>query len=100
HRSATLAVMGVTILATAVLWIQVPKGFFPQQDTGAIVAIAEAPMTVSFQAMTRRVHALMTALLNDPAVARVGGYTGHSAATPNQARPFLHLKPMSERALA
>jgi len=99
HRGATLAVMGVTILATAVLWIQVPKGFFPQQDTGAIVAIAEAPMTVSFQAMTRRVQALMTVLLNDPAVARVGSYTGQSGAAPNQARIFIALKPLAERRL-
>jgi len=99
HRGTTLAVMGVTILATAVLWIQVPKGFFPQQDTGAIVAIAEAPMTVSFQAMTRRVQALMTVLLNDPAVARVGSYTGQSGTTPNQARIFIVLKPLAERRL-
>jgi hydrophobe/amphiphile efflux-1 (HAE1) family protein len=97
HRDATLVVMGVTVLATVVLWIQVPKGFFPQQDTGAIVAIAEAPMTVSFQAMTRRVQALMTVLLNDPAVARVGSYTGQSGATSNQARIFIALKPLAER---
>ena len=99
HRSATLAVMGATVLATAGLWIQVPKGFFPQQDTGAIVAIAEAPMTVSFQAMTRRVQALMDLLLNDPAVARVGSYTGQSGATSNQARIFIALKPLAERGL-
>jgi hydrophobe/amphiphile efflux-1 (HAE1) family protein len=99
HRNATLAVMVATVLATAGLWIQVPKGFFPQQDTGAIVAIAEAPMTVSFQAMTRRVQALMSVLLNDPAVARVGSYTGQSGATSNQARIFIALKPLAERGL-
>jgi hydrophobe/amphiphile efflux-1 (HAE1) family protein len=99
RRGATLAVMGITILATVMLWIQVPKGFFPQQDTGAIVAIAEAPMTVSFQAMSGRVQALMRVLLNDPAVARVGSYTGQSGATPNQARIFIALKPLAERAI-
>lgn len=99
HRSATLVVMGATVLATLVLWIQVPKGFFPQQDTGAIVAIAEAPMTVSFQAMTRRVQALMSVLLNDPAVARVGSYTGQSGSTSNQARIFIALRPLAERGL-
>lgn len=99
HRNATLAAMGATVLATAVLWIQVPKGFFPQQDTGAIVAIAEAPMTVSFQAMTRRVRALMSVLLNDPAVARVGSYTGQSGTSSNQARIFIALKPHAERGL-
>lgn len=99
HRGATLTMMGASILATAVLWIEVPKGFFPQQDTGAIVAIAEAPMTVSFQAMTRRVQALMSVLLNDAAVARVGSYTGQSGATSNQARIFIALKPLAERGL-
>ena len=99
HRGATLAVMGATVLATAVLWIQVPKGFFPQQDTGAIVAIAEAPMTVSFQAMTERVEALMRVILSDPAVARVGSYTGQSGATANQARIFIALKPLAQRGL-
>jgi hydrophobe/amphiphile efflux-1 (HAE1) family protein len=97
HRSATLAMMGAIILATVVLWIQVPKGFFPQQDTGAIVAIAEAPMTVSFQAMSERVQALMRVLLNDPAVARVGSYTGQAGGTPNQARIFIALKPLAQR---
>lgn len=99
HRKATLAVLGATVLATAGLWIQVPKGFFPQQDTGAIVAIAEAPMTVSFQAMTRRVQDLMSVLLNDPAVARVGSYTGQSGSTSNQARIFIALRPLAERGL-
>ncbi|MCK1710804.1 MULTISPECIES: efflux RND transporter permease subunit [unclassified Bradyrhizobium] len=99
HRGATLTMMGASILATVVLWIEVPKGFFPQQDTGAIVAIAEAPMTVSFQAMTRRVQALMSILLNDAAVARVGSYTGQSGATSNQARIFIALKPLAERGL-
>lgn len=99
HRKATLAVLGATVLATAGLWIQVPKGFFPQQDTGAIVAIAEAPMTVSFQAMTRRVQDLMSVLLDDPAVARVGSYTGQSGSTSNQARIFIALRPLAERGL-
>ncbi|HMA70207.1 MAG TPA: efflux RND transporter permease subunit [Xanthobacteraceae bacterium] len=99
HRSATLAMMGATVLATVVLWIQVPKGFFPEQDTGGIVAIAEAPMTVSFQAMSERVQALMRVLLNDPAVARVGSYTGQSGGTPNQARIFIALRPLAERGL-
>lgn len=99
HRMATLAVLGATVFATAGLWIQVPKGFFPQQDTGAIVAIAEAPMTVSFQAMTRRVQNLMSVLLNDPAVARVGSYTGQSGSASNQARIFIALRPLAERGL-
>jgi hydrophobe/amphiphile efflux-1 (HAE1) family protein len=99
HRRATLVVMGATVLATAALWIQVPKGFFPQQDTGSIVGIAEAPMTVSFQAMSQRVQDLMRVLLKDPAVARVGSYTGQSGGSANQARIFIALKPLAERGL-
>ncbi len=91
--------MAATIVATAVLWIEVPKGFFPQQDTGTIVAIAEAPTTVSFQAMSQRVQDLMSILLKDPAVAKVGSFTGQSGGTPNQARLFIALKPLAERKL-
>src|SRR6266851_2420978 len=71
HRGLTLGVMVATIVATAVLWIEVPKGFFPQQDTGTIVVIDDAPTTVSFQAMSQRVQDLMRILLKDPAVAKV-----------------------------
>jgi len=99
HRGLTLGVMVATIVATAVLWIEVPKGFFPQQDTGTIVAIAEAPTTVSFQAMSQRVQDLMRVLLKDPAVARVGSFTGQSGGAPNQARLFIALKPLAERKL-
>jgi multidrug efflux pump subunit AcrB len=99
HRGLTLGVMVATIVATAVLWIEVPKGFFPQQDTGTVVAIAEAPTTVSFQAMSQRVQDLMRVLLKDPAVARVGSFTGQSGGAPNQARLFIALKPLAERKL-
>jgi hydrophobe/amphiphile efflux-1 (HAE1) family protein len=99
HRGLTLAVMLATIVMTVVLWVQVPKGFFPQQDTGAIVGIAEAPTTVSFQAMRQRVQDLMGVLLKDPAVASVGSFTGQSGGAPNQARIFISLKPLAERRL-
>jgi hydrophobe/amphiphile efflux-1 (HAE1) family protein len=99
HRGLTIGVMVATIVATIVLWIEVPKGFFPQQDTGTIVAIAEAPTSVSFQAMSQRVQDLMRILLKDPAVARVGSFTGQSGGTPNQARLFIALKPLAERKL-
>jgi hydrophobe/amphiphile efflux-1 (HAE1) family protein len=99
HRGLTLGVMVATIVATAVLWIEVPKGFFPQQDTGTIVAIAEAPTTVSFQAMSQRVQELMRILLRDPAVAKVGSFTGQSGGASNQARLFIALKPLGERKL-
>ena len=99
HRGLTISVMAATVAMTGFLWIQVPKGFFPQQDTGTIVGIAEASTTVSFQAMSQRVQELMRVLQQDPAVARVGSYTGQSGGPPNQARIFVALKPLAERRL-
>src|ERR1700737_3849849 len=78
HRRLTLVSLGATVLATLALWTVMPKGFFPQQDIGTIVAIAEAPASISFQAMTDRLQAVMRMTMEDPAVARVGSYTGHS----------------------
>ena len=97
HRGLTLASLGATILATLALWTVLPKGFFPQQDIGTIVAIAEAPTSISFQAMTDRLQAVMRMIMEDSAVARVGSYTGQSGAAPNQARMFVALKPLAER---
>lgn len=97
HSRLTLASLGVTVLGTVALWTVMPKGFFPQQDIGTIVAIAEAPPSISFQAMTDRLLAVMRMTMDDPAVARVGSYTGQSGAAPNQARIFIALKPLAER---
>ena len=97
HRALTLASLGVTVLGTVALWMVMPKGFFPQQDIGTIVAIAEAPASISFRAMTDRLQAVMRMTMDDPAVARVGSYTGQSGAAPNQARLFVALKPLAER---
>src|SRR6266851_4291350 len=66
---------------------------------GPCCAIVEAPTTVSFQAMSQRVQDLMRVLLKDPAVARVGSFTGQSGGAPNQARLFIALKPLAERKL-
>ena len=100
HRGLTLVSLGATVVATVALWMVMPKGFFPQQDMGTIVAIAEAPTSVSFQAMTDRLHTVMRMTMEDPAVARVGSYTGQSGAAPNQARMFVALKPLAERKVA
>jgi hydrophobe/amphiphile efflux-1 (HAE1) family protein len=97
HRRLTLGSLGATVLATLALWTVMPKGFFPQQDIGTIVAIAEAPASISFKAMTDRLQAVMRMTMEDPAVARVGSYTGQSGAAPNQARMFVALKPLADR---
>ena len=99
YRSLTLLTLAATFCATAALWIYVPKGFFPQQDNGTIVAVAESPSTTSFIAMSERLQAVMRVFLDDPAVARVGSFTGQSGGAVNQARIFIALKPLAERKL-
>ena len=94
----TLAVSGLVTVASVLLYIYIPKGFFPQQDTGTIMATAEAPTTVSFQAMTERVKALIDVLLKDPDVANAGSFAGNAGgSSANQARLFIDLKPTTER---
>ena len=68
HRTSTLLVAGATLAATLVLYAVAPKGFFPLQDTGAILGVSEAPETVSFSAMAERQQALAHVILRDPAV--------------------------------
>src|SRR5262249_19731339 len=72
HRFITLMAMLGTIVLTGCLYVAIPKGFFPQQDTGMIQGIAEAAQDISFTAMTRRMEAVIGRVLKDPAVASVG----------------------------
>jgi len=99
HRFATLLVMLSTIALTGYLFVIIPKGFFPQQDTGQIVGITEASQDISFAAMSERQQALVGILLKDSAVASVASYIGPGGptATLNQGRIFIILKPKPER---
>ena len=99
HRFTTLMVMFSTIALTGYLYIIIPKGFFPQQDTGQIVGITEASQDISFPAMSERQQALVNVLLQDPAIASVASYIGPGGptATLNQGRVFVILKPKPER---
>ena len=72
HRFVTLMVMLGTIVLTGYLYVVIPKGFFPQQDTGMIVGITEASQDISFPAMAERQQAVINTVLQDPAVASVG----------------------------
>ena len=65
YRFITLLVTISTLVATVLLFIVVPKGFFPVQDTGVILGISEAPQTVSFQSMAQRQQQLVDILLQD-----------------------------------
>jgi hydrophobe/amphiphile efflux-1 (HAE1) family protein len=99
HRFATLLVMLSTIALTGYLYVIIPKGFFPQQDTGQIVGITEASQDISFPAMSERQQALVEILQKDPAIASVASYIGPGGptATLNQGRIFIVLKPKPER---
>jgi HAE1 family hydrophobic/amphiphilic exporter-1 len=91
HQPLTLMVFFATVAATVVLYIFIPKGFFPQQDTGFIQAVAEAGQDISFQAMTERAVALSDIIRQDPDVYSVGNSLGSNAA--NTGNFFITLKP-------
>ncbi|MDB5812797.1 MAG: Acriflavin resistance protein [Betaproteobacteria bacterium] len=90
HQPLTLAVFLATVIATVALYIYIPKGFFPQQDTGFIQAIAEAGQDISFQAMTERAVAVADIVRQDPDVYSVGNSLGSNAA--NTGNFFITLK--------
>jgi multidrug efflux pump len=99
RQGLTLCVAVGTLALTAFLYIVVPKGFFPIQDTGLIQVITEAPQSVSYLAMTQRQEALAEAILKDPAVESLSSFVGIDGAntTLNTGRMLLNLKDRSER---
>ncbi len=99
HRFITLMTMLGTIALTGYLYVIIPKGFFPQQDTGLIIGLSEAAQDISFQAMTERQQALINAVVRDPAVASVGSAIGAGGGntTVNNGRVFIALKPQNQR---
>jgi multidrug efflux pump len=100
HQGITLAVAGITLVLTVLLWMAVPKGFFPAQDTGLLQGITEAPASVSFQAMSDRSQRLAALIEQDPAVASLTSFIGvdGSNATLNTGRMLINLKPLDARA--
>jgi multidrug efflux pump len=101
HRVVTMVVFVATVALTAWLYVIVPKGFFPVQDTGTIQAITQAGETISFTAMARRQDALAAAILKDPDVVSLSSFIGvdGSNATLNQGRFLINLRPRDERTL-
>ncbi|GAB3626057.1 multidrug transporter subunit MdtC [Pandoraea terrae] len=100
RQTATLFVALATLVLTVLLYLWVPKGFFPTQDTGVIQGISEAPQSISFSAMATRQEALVAQVLNDPAVESVSSFIGVDGvnATLNSGRLLINLKPRGERA--
>lgn len=99
HQGLTLLVAVATFVLTALLWIAVPKGFFPEQDTGVIQGISEAPQSISFAAMSERQQRLTEVLLADEAVQSVSTQIGVDGSNPtlNSGRMLINLKPFAER---
>ena len=99
RQAAALVVAVITLLLTIVLYIFIPKGFFPVQDTGAIQGITEAPQTISFAAMAERQQALARVILQDPAVESLSSFIGVDGtnSTLNSGRMLINLKPLAKR---
>jgi len=96
HQRATLASFLITVLAAVLLYVGIPKGFFPQQDTGIIVGLSDAPQDVSFEEMVRRQQALIDVVARDPDVQTYG--TGIGGSRPvNNSFLILGLKPRGQR---
>ncbi|WP_293372204.1 multidrug efflux RND transporter permease subunit [Nevskia sp.] len=95
----TLTVFGITLVATGLLFVAIPKGLLPQQDTGVIVGVAEAEASISFPAMKARTFALTEALRGDPDVQSIAAFVGSGSINPtlNTGRINIVLKPRSER---
>src|SRR5262249_6550676 len=99
HQGITLVVALGTLVTTVWLYLIVPKGFFPVQNTGVILGISEAPQSISFTAMADRQQALAQVILHDPAVESLSSFIGIDGTnmTLNSGRIQINLKPLEER---
>jgi HAE1 family hydrophobic/amphiphilic exporter-1 len=99
HQFTTLMVMLGTVVLTSCLYVVIPKGFFPQQDTGLIIGLSEAAQDISFQGMAERQQALLNAIMRDPAVGSIGSAVGAGGGnfTVNNGRVYIQLKPAGQR---
>jgi multidrug efflux pump len=102
HQKLTLAVAVGTLVFTVLLYIFIPKGFFPIQDTGIIQGISEASQSISFPAMARRQQQLAAVILKDPAVENLSTFIGVDGTntTLNSGRVLINLKPIEERKIS
>jgi multidrug efflux pump len=101
RQGLTLIVAVITLVVTLLLYIFIPKGFFPVQDTGMIQGISEASQTISYAAMAERQQALAAAIRTDPDVVSLSSFIGvdGSNSTLNSGRFLINLKPRSDRSL-
>ena len=99
RQTATLVTVGVMAVLAVALYVLIPRGLFPVQDSGDIQGISIAPPTISFAAMAKRQQAMTAEILRDPAVASVASFigAGDGAASLNAGRLLIHLKPLKHR---
>jgi multidrug efflux pump len=99
HQPTTLVVTVGTLALTIFLFLVIPKGFFPVQDTGVILGVSEAPATLSFPALAERQQALAKAILKDPDVVSLSSFIGIDGTNmlPNSGRIQINLKPREQR---
>ena len=95
HGSITVLILLATVALNVYLYVIVPKGFFPQQDTGQLIGRIQADQSISFQAMRQKLSDFIAIVRADPGVANVVGFTG--GAQRNTGSMFVTLKPLSER---
>lgn len=102
HRGIILCIFFFAIAMNAALFYVIPKGFFPQEDTGRLIGSLQADQSISFQAMADKLRQMMAIVQADPAVEHVVGYTGVGSggglSAVNAGSVFVSLKPISERA--
>ncbi|MCU1341575.1 MAG: Cation efflux system protein CusA [Candidatus Acidoferrum typicum] len=101
-QNVTLLVAAATLALTIYLYIVIPKGFFPVQDTGVIQGISQAPETISFPAMEEKQQQLASMILQDPAVESLSSFIGADGAntTLNSGRMSINLKPLNVRKIS
>lgn len=99
HQPLTLVIAVITLIISCILFYEIPKGFFPIQDTGLIQGITEAEQSISFNAMANRQQALAQVVLADPAVRSLSSFIGIDGTnvTLNSGRMLINLKPLEER---
>ena len=102
HQPLTLWIAAATLVCTVLLYVWIPKGFFPVQDTGVILGVSEAPQSISFTAMANRQQALARVILQDPAVESLSSFIGVDGTntTMNSGRIQINLKPIETRRIS
>jgi multidrug efflux pump len=98
YKFLVLLVLVGTIALSIYLYVDAPKGFFPQQDTGRVTGMVQADQSISFQAMQKKIYELMDIVRQDPAVENVIGFTGGGQR--NAGNIFMSLKPLSQRQIS